>query len=343
MVSQPEHAKAAAGSGADGEAEVDLAPDLCAEIQTFADTLPEMSYYEVLGISMGAEPDEIRRAFFQRSKRYHPDRYFSKRLGAYAQLLHEIYKRVLAAHDVLRDPRLRAEYDKIAGPRLSVPLPTTPVAEEKSSSTPRRAASSLRSRKGLRPANAALDGLTRQLATSRERARRHFADAHKESTRGDWVRAASLVRLALAFDPREQSYHEALAEYLPRANAEQVQLLCRKGEAQLALKDRSSALECFEEAFWLSPTDAGLAHRIAELVLGIAKDHSLAAEFASRAVELDEKNASYYKTLARVHQAAGADGEARRALQRAWELDPLDREVKAALAGRVNRIQPSEI
>ena len=135
---------------------VDIPPALCAEIRDFARRLPDMNYHEVLGIERDATPDQVRSAFFARSKTFHPDRYYTKELGAYEPLLHEIYKRVVAAHEVLRDEKLRADYEKAVGKNARSPLVrplkmlALPGAEKAPPAPPAGGGSSLRSRSGLR-------------------------------------------------------------------------------------------------------------------------------------------------------------------------------------------------
>jgi curved DNA-binding protein CbpA len=113
---------------------IDIPQDLQAEIREFARALPDMNYYQILGLAAGASAAEIRDGFFERSKRFHPDRYFRKNLGVYGGLLHEIYKRVAAAHDVLRDRVLREQYDQGLG--FETPAEALPPAPEPPSAPP---------------------------------------------------------------------------------------------------------------------------------------------------------------------------------------------------------------
>ncbi len=322
--------------------EVELSQAFCAEIKDFARQLPEMTYHEVLGVERQADAEEVRRAFFQRSKSYHPDRYFNKRIGAYEGLLHEIYKHVVVAHEVLRDEKLRKDYEitlraqptfRIGRPSKYLGLPgAEPAAEPEPAPEPERAGRSLRDRKGLLSRDSILMDLQARLESSRRKARAHFTDAQREIEKGDFVRASSLVRLALAFDPREREYHEALADVVPQANAEAAQTSRAKGEMLLSRGNGEEALEYLEEAFRLVPTDAGLAHTIAEMLLKHESALERAEGFARQAVELEEKSPMYRKTLGLILMERGQRGEARKELQRAWELDPMDKDVRKALS-----------
>ena len=60
-------------------------------------------YYDVLGVSPGAGADEIKRAYRQLARRYHPDISGDDRGTAFLE--------VARAYEVLRDPQRRRSYD----------------------------------------------------------------------------------------------------------------------------------------------------------------------------------------------------------------------------------------
>jgi len=323
--------EAASVGSARADARVDLPETFQREIRELARALPGMNYYDVLRVSRDAEPAEIRDAFFERSKTYHPDRYFKKELGPFGELLNEIYKRIVAAHDVLRDPKLRGAYDRSLTPTTAEarPLPPPP-ASVSARPSPAGRGSSLRSRLGLASPGLRLVALQQQLEQSRARAVKQFEAAMLQKDAGDWARAAQLIELALAFDPREKRYHDELAEILPRANAERASAVRRKAEMLLS-GDRSGAAELLEEAAQLCPTDAELACKLAELLCSLRGELEKAALYVERAVSLDEENVKFRKLAGEIHRKAGDAARARKHLQRAWELDPMDKEVRQAL------------
>lgn len=62
--------------------------------------------YEILGVPREASFDELKRAYYRRAKECHPDRH-----GGSGEKEEE-FKRLVAAFDVLSDPRRRQEYDE---------------------------------------------------------------------------------------------------------------------------------------------------------------------------------------------------------------------------------------
>ncbi len=68
------------------------------------------THYDVLGIAPEAPPDVIKRAYYRKARAYHPDAH----AGSDGPVLHEASRAMTllnAAWNVLRDERLRAEYD----------------------------------------------------------------------------------------------------------------------------------------------------------------------------------------------------------------------------------------
>jgi len=66
-------------------------------------------YYEVLGVSRGAKPEEIKRAYRNLARKNHPD----TRPPAERPKAEEALKEINEAYEVLRDAKKRAQYDAL--------------------------------------------------------------------------------------------------------------------------------------------------------------------------------------------------------------------------------------
>ena len=93
-------------------------------------------YYEVLGISRTATPEDVKKAFRQKARQYHPD--VNKEPGAEAQ-----FKEISEAYEVLIDDDKRAAYDRfghaaVVGRRRGAPatIPSRTSAPSPTSSRP---------------------------------------------------------------------------------------------------------------------------------------------------------------------------------------------------------------
>lgn len=67
---------------------------------------PRRTHYDVLGLNEGASSEDIKQAYYNLSKMYHPDR--NQQDPASMAKFHEVTQ----AHDILGNPALRRQYDK---------------------------------------------------------------------------------------------------------------------------------------------------------------------------------------------------------------------------------------
>jgi len=65
-------------------------------------------YYEVLGVDRNSTPEEIKKKYREKVKKYHPDRYTDPELRKAAE---EKFKEIQEAYDVLSDSRKKSTYD----------------------------------------------------------------------------------------------------------------------------------------------------------------------------------------------------------------------------------------
>ena len=59
------------------------------------------TYHEILGVDAGADQRTIKKAYFQLSREFHPDRFFRAELGSWADRLSLIFKTILGAYEAL--------------------------------------------------------------------------------------------------------------------------------------------------------------------------------------------------------------------------------------------------
>ena len=67
---------------------------------------PQKDYYEILGVSKEATPEEIRKAYKRLALKWHPDKHVDDKKEA-----EEKFKEIAEAYSVLSDPDKKREYD----------------------------------------------------------------------------------------------------------------------------------------------------------------------------------------------------------------------------------------
>ncbi|MBI5514802.1 MAG: DnaJ domain-containing protein [Deltaproteobacteria bacterium] len=80
------------------------------------------THYELLGVGTGATVEEVRHAYYELCKRFHPDVYYRRDVGAHAARLSEIFHALTTAFEALANPTRRTQYDIRIGLRPPPPV-----------------------------------------------------------------------------------------------------------------------------------------------------------------------------------------------------------------------------
>lgn len=94
----------------------DLDEGTVANIVAFDGKLATHDHYALLGVERSAERKAIKNAYFALASKFHPDRFFKKKLGHVRPVLERVFSRITEAHDVLTDRARRDAYDATLPP-----------------------------------------------------------------------------------------------------------------------------------------------------------------------------------------------------------------------------------
>ena len=97
------------------ESHADVPPQV-AEVLTFRDTLPAMNLYQILDIPKTASEEDVKKAYFQMARRFHPDRFDRKLVAEFKAPIDEVFDGITNAYRVLSNKESRRIYDAKAGP-----------------------------------------------------------------------------------------------------------------------------------------------------------------------------------------------------------------------------------
>ncbi len=84
-------------------------PIVEAEMLQRFEKLREQDLYQVLGVDSGANPDEIRRAYYALAKQFHPDKFIREELKAKAE---KVFAHITEAYSTLTNQETRRRYDE---------------------------------------------------------------------------------------------------------------------------------------------------------------------------------------------------------------------------------------
>jgi tetratricopeptide (TPR) repeat protein len=309
---------------------LDLDPEFQQRILDFEGSL-NRPYFELLDVARDADAKEIKRAYFELSKVYHPDRYFRRKLGDFADRLERIFRKLLEAYEILSDPQTRAEIERSM---LAMPQPEPQVAAEAPpeaiSAAPQPPPRKLTKRETLERLRGHFKIPQKLMAERRMKAAEFFKAAMVSAKRERFSEAAPSLRLAIAFDPWNDEYRAQFPEVLSRYHEQRAEKILEPGSDPIDAEAQAEALRLLEEVLIHRPADPDVNHRAALLAVDL-RDLDRAVEYAEAAAELCPDSPRYQLTLARVLRRAGRRDTATQVLIDAARRNPGDRELQAEL------------
>ncbi len=346
--------------------QVDLEPERKKEIIELERSLDALDHFAVLGLKPGAPASEVKQAYYNASRRFHPDRYFGKNLGSFRARMERIFRRLTDAHNVLMQPDKREAYlrghpalaqaEKAAAPPPPAapppaasaptqhlltpePPPVHHVASPAPVSRPAPAASV------PPPASPPADPVESEARRAERQARlaRHpylartgrlaelLARGKAAIASGDWERAYHDFHQLQSLDPKNREVAVLLVKARRAHDAQRAGVEVSRGTELEQHGDSQGAMAAYRLACSLDDQNAEAAWRAARLGQLLGQDASEIRGLAQRAVELDDTRVEHHLTLGKVLMDAGSKKLAKRAFEDAAKLAPDNAEAKAAL------------
>ncbi|HCS47059.1 MAG TPA: hypothetical protein DIW61_01870 [Candidatus Aminicenantes bacterium] len=85
--------------------------DQLLEVVAFQEKIGEMSYYQILGITKQATEEDIKKAYFQLARKYHPDRFDRSISANYRTKIEDVFDKITKAYRTLTSREQRKVYD----------------------------------------------------------------------------------------------------------------------------------------------------------------------------------------------------------------------------------------
>jgi curved DNA-binding protein CbpA len=301
----------------------DLPEELQNELRTFDATGRDISLYDLLGIAPDSDGGTVRRAYLDRSRRYHPDAWFRKNVGEFGPLLSRAFQKLSAAYQVLSDEDARAEYDRQLKKRLS---------HREREAMERRALSREEQERRQR------EGRERLLRTKGfariGAAHKLYEEALELALNGERAQAIAGLKAARELDPRRAEIGQKLAELEREAARSRAQLAFKAARAEEEKgpekENLQAALKIYIQSFQMDPTHAPAAAAAARCAAALG-DHKQASIFAARAVEIHPEDVETRFLLASTFVTLGLKVKARAELKRVLEAKSDHQEARALL------------
>jgi curved DNA-binding protein CbpA len=341
--------------------DADLDDDLKRLVLQTHRALDRIDHYGLLNVGRDADRKAVKRAYYDLAAKFHPDRYFRKKLGSFKSRMEAVFGRLTLAHDTLTDRERRAEYDAYLEEQrrsrgieelLADALTEAKRAEEQveqqmrerapepaQSSTPPTVSperTSQPQQSTAIPDAARRDALARRLLGGRPRpAPGPSATPPQSPARGPGP-ANATPSPAEAMEALRRRYQERVT----KAKESQARKYIKNGQDALAGGDPVAAVNAFKVALTLSPDDPELQRsaRTAQ-----TRADAILAETYARQAGYEEKNSQWMeaaRSWGRVAKARPADPSALERAANALLRANGDLHEAARLAGEACKLQP---
>ncbi|NOY28545.1 MAG: DnaJ domain-containing protein [Oligoflexia bacterium] len=350
--------------------ELDLTPQQMQAIDHMFGELEKGTSYGLLNIASDATPEQVRTAYYRLSRQWHPDRFFRKEVGEYADRIEMVFVGITQAYQILKSPEKRKAYDRDlrqsgrmpeAGRR---PNPSSSLSSSSSPSSDQPSASpgagqpapaseepastrKLSIRERLNQRAVGKDGIPgrgpsqvrrraerkvrEQLRTHMAKAKVFFEQGQKDYRQGRIIKAAGALELAVQFDPRNAEYKNMLDLTKAEARRIRVQQLTLQGGQAESYQQYRQAIQCYRDAVRLDPDDGKVFSRLARLVRHEEQDDRGALNLYREAVVRDPDVIEYRMVLGKLYADLGLKLNARREYLEVLKRDKGNEAAKAGL------------
>lgn len=311
--------------------DVELDEDRKKEILELEKSLERVNLFELLKVPPGSSAADVKKAYYEASRRYHPDRFFGKKLGSYRGRIEHIYRRITEAQETLTHPDKRREYlakhPELAREAVRNSTPNgTPVQlfdeELPSAADPgaKQRAEERRARFARHPYLARAQKVNELLAHARTLA-----------AQGEFEKAQADLTQLLQLDPKNREAPALVAEFRRKNDVLRAQRELEAAKLAETNMDSAEAMRRYRQAATLDDRNADLAFRTARLLHQSGGDPKEARALAQRAVELDPRRADHHHLLGLLILETGLKKVAKRHFEDAVKADPEHAEARAQL------------
>lgn len=332
-----------------------LKPEELESLKALSKKLEKGDWYDLLGVDGEFEAGDLKKAYYDLSRRYHPDRFYRRNIEGHEELIEAVFAGINKAYNTLRDSTARRRYDEAYLKKTGAPRkiakrkpakPKKPTSSGEVNMNVGRKRGEARKPAGARKATGTrgrakpaakkivpphILKLRRQIAQRLAKARKYYQTAQKEIEDEQWVKAASSLYLACQYDPKNADYKVLHAETSAKANQSRVQQFMEEARNCEDYGKTKQAIYAYEKAIEYDPPTGKPWFLLGRLLLQSEDDDRGALSHFRRAVDKEPSNVGYRLALASQYVKLGMNRNAKREYQAILEREPKHEDAKAGL------------
>ena len=290
--------------------------------------------YEAFGVSNSAPASEIREAYYQLSRKWHPDRYFRRETGE-TERIQKVFMQLTSAFQMLSSIEQRSIYDQThIQTQNDAPTRTRRVTHRrgrrrrqhrerrKSESTqgtnsPEAKSLSIREKRREK----FLSNVQQNISDQSRRAEQFFEIGKRDYEDGKPINAISSLHLACKLAPKNREYLLLYNEVRVAARAARGIEFITEAESAESFQNYQVAIDKYRRAVEYEVDDGRAYARLAYLLQRLDPDPRESLRLMQIATQKIPNNVEYRCILGEMYLQQGLKLNARREFQKALELD----------------------
>jgi curved DNA-binding protein CbpA len=310
--------------------DVELTDERKREILEMEAALETKNHFEVFGVPTNVTQDELKRSFYELSRKYHPDRYFKKNLGSFRARVELVFRKLSQAYELMSDPKRRDAYLR-ANPLpfandpvrpAAAPVPARPAAPKARTAEDDVRDAERRGRLAKHPYFAKGARLNELIARGKE----HMA-------KGDFGHAFTDLHMAHQIDGTNDEVNKMLTVVRAKNDAARSDVELKRGLDLLEQGSEPQALSAFRSATNIDSKNSKAAYMCAKLIWDRGETKEAMA-YAQKSVDADGNNPDAHVLLARIMEANNMKAMSKKHFEEALRLNPKHAEAKKHVKGR---------
>ena len=328
-----------------------LTPEEQAAIDDLFALSEEGTLYELFEVASDADRKTIQEAFYELSRKWHPDRFFRRDVGEYGERIEAVFVAVTEAWRTLGNEASRFTYDlenrdliqeRHSGVARGPAGPRPPRAAAGGMPTqlpgPRGGRRRKAAASGARPGaserrDKAMADVRKRVIARLKKARLYHREAVKHYEEGRIMKANSAIQLARTYDGRNAEIAQLCEQYQGEARKLQSKGFVAAAESADSFANYREALQNYRKAVEYGTDNARAHYRLGLLTKRVDEDRREALKHMREAIKMSPDSIEFRMGIGELYEELGLAVNARAQYKRVLELDKFHPDAKERLKG----------
>ena len=302
---------------------MDLTEAEIKQIDTIHDLIEGKHYYELFDLDPNADIDEIKRAYFSTSRKWHPDRFFRRNIGDFREKLEQIFIGINKAYSILSSKEDRILYDrdhKGSAKKQSndAPKSSTFISHRRNRGRIKKEADQRKKHTGRK--EKIIQKVKKDIESQDNKAQNFFEIGKKQLEEGKPMEAAASLHVAYKLMPQNEEYKTLYKKSRMMAREEKAKTIFAQAENAENYQNYHDAIRLYRQALEYDIVDPRAYARLAYLIEKLEPDVRETIRLMRIAIEKAPENPEYRCILAEMYAREGMILNAKREYTQALKI-----------------------